>query len=63
MRVVIELSRLNFVHGTGGPFGAGIFDLDTHKLIAPGVNLVVCFNCCVRHAALVALRIAQQVTQ
>jgi tRNA(Arg) A34 adenosine deaminase TadA len=63
MRLVIELSRLNFVHGTGGPFGAGIFDLDTHKLIAPGVNLVVCFNCCVLHAEIVALMIAQQVTQ
>jgi hypothetical protein len=35
MRLVIELSRSNVDHGTGGPFGAGIFDLSTNYLVAP----------------------------
>ncbi|HET7479564.1 MAG TPA: nucleoside deaminase, partial [Rubrobacteraceae bacterium] len=38
MRLVIELSRLNVEHGTGGPFGAAIFDLETNRLVAPGIN-------------------------
>jgi hypothetical protein len=35
MRFVIELSRLNMDQGTGGPFGAAIFDRETGKLLAP----------------------------
>ena len=61
MRLVIELSRLNVDHGTGGPFGAGIFDLSTDRLIAPGVNLVATTNLSAAHAEMVAIMIAQQV--
>jgi tRNA(Arg) A34 adenosine deaminase TadA len=61
MRLVIELSRLNVVHGTGGPFGAGIFDLSTNRLIAPGVNLVPTTNLSTAHAEIVAIMVAQQV--
>lgn len=61
MRLVIELSRLNVGHGTGGPFGAGIFDLSTNRLIAPGVNLVTSTNLSTAHAELVSIMIAQQV--
>ena len=61
MRLVIELSRLNVVRGTGGPFGAGVFDLSTNRLIAPGVNLVTTTNLSTAHAEIVALMIAQQV--
>ncbi len=61
MGLVIELSRLNIKYGTGGPFGAGIFDHQTNKLLAPGVNLVVSTNCSVAHAEMVAVMIAQQV--
>jgi tRNA(Arg) A34 adenosine deaminase TadA len=61
MRLVIELSRLNVVHGTGGPFGAGIFDLSTNRLVAPGVNLVTTTNLSTTHAEIVAIMIAQQV--
>jgi tRNA(Arg) A34 adenosine deaminase TadA len=61
MRLVIELSRLNVVHGTGGPFGAGVFDLSTNRLVAPGVNLVTTANLSTAHAEIVALMIAQQV--
>ncbi len=35
MRLVIELSRLSVDHGTGGPFGAGISDQSTNRLVAP----------------------------
>lgn len=59
MRLVIELSRRNVLMGTGGPFGAAIFALDSGKLLAPGVNLVVPSHCSVAHAETVALMIAQ----
>jgi len=61
MRLVIELSRSNVDHGTGGPFGAGIFDLSTNRLVAPGVNLVATANLSAAHAEMVAIMIAQQV--
>ena len=61
MRLVIELSRLNVEHGTGGPFGAAIFDMSAHTLIAPGVNVVVNARWSGGHAEMVAFAIAQQV--
>ena len=61
MRLVIELSRSNVDHDTGGPFGAGIFDLSTNRLIAPGVNLVATTNLSAAHAEMVAIMISQQV--
>jgi tRNA(Arg) A34 adenosine deaminase TadA len=63
MRLAIRLSRLNVEHGTGGPFGAAIFDVQTQTLIAPGVNLVVPMNCSVLHAEIVAIMMAQQKIQ
>jgi tRNA(Arg) A34 adenosine deaminase TadA len=60
MRFAIELSRLNVEHGTGGPFGAAIFD-DAGRLIAPGVNLVTTSNLSVAHAEIVAIMVAQRV--
>ena len=61
MRLVIELSRLNVDHDTGGPFGAGIFDLSTNRLVAPGVNLVTTSNLSTAHAEMVAIMVAQRV--
>jgi tRNA(Arg) A34 adenosine deaminase TadA len=61
MRLVIELSRSNVDYGTGGPFGAGIFDLSTNRLIAPGVNLVATTNLSAAHAEMVAIMISQQI--
>ena len=61
MRLVIELSRLNIEHATGGPFGAGIFELETNRLIAPGVNLVVQVNNSIAHAEMMAIMIAQHI--
>jgi tRNA(Arg) A34 adenosine deaminase TadA len=60
MRLAVELSRLNLRHGTGGPFGAAIFERETGELLAPGVNLVVAANCSVFHAEMVAIMVAQQ---
>ena len=60
MRLAIELARLNVQYGTGGPFGAAIFCLTTHVLLAPGVNMVVPARCSVLHAEIVATIIAQQ---
>ena len=60
MRLAVELSRLNVRHGTGGPFGAAIFERETGELLAPGVNLVVGSNCSVAHAEMVAIMVAQQ---
>jgi tRNA(Arg) A34 adenosine deaminase TadA len=45
--------------GTGGPFGAAIFNLETHELIAPGINIVISSNCSVLHAEIVAIMLAQ----
>lgn len=61
MRLVVELSRLNVERGTGGPFGAAIFERETGRLLAPGMNLVVPSGCSVAHAEMVAIMIAQRV--
>ena len=59
MALVIELSRQSARHG-GGPFAAGVFEMDTGLLVAVGVNLVVPANCSIAHAELVAIALAQQ---
>ena len=61
MRLVVELARLNVERGTGGPFGAAVFDLSTNRLVAPGMNLVVPSSCSVAHAEMVAIMVAQRV--
>ena len=60
MRLVVELSRMNVRHGTGGPFGAAIFEKESGEILAPGVNLVTSANCSVAHAEIVAFSVAQQ---
>ena len=59
MRLAVDLSRLNLRNGTGGPFGAAIFEAETGRLLAPGVNMVVASNCSVLHAEIVAMMVAQ----
>lgn len=61
MRLAIDLSRLNVEHGTGGPFGAAVFERETGRLVAPGVNLVTSSNLSVAHAEIVAIMVAQRV--
>lgn len=61
MRVAVDLARRNVEEGTGGPFGAAIFDLERHTLVAPGVNLVVGSGFSGAHAEMMAFAVAQQV--
>jgi tRNA(Arg) A34 adenosine deaminase TadA len=60
MDLVIGLARQNVLQNTGGPFGAAIFNADTHELIAPGVNRVVGCQCSVAHAEIMAIMLAQK---
>ncbi len=60
MRIVIQFSRLNFEHDTGGPFAAGVFEKSTGKVVVVGVNRVVPSNVSSAHAEIVALSLAQQ---
>ena len=60
MRLAIALSRENVSRGTGGPFGAAVFEKDTGKLVGVGMNSVVRLNNCALHGEMVAFMIAQQ---
>ena len=59
MRLAIALSRENVLRGTGGPFGACIFEWDSGRLVAVGVNSVVRLNNCTLHGEMVAFMMAQ----
>ncbi len=59
MRFVIDLANRNVIHGTGGPFGAAIFDIGTGKLVAVGVNRVVPSGQSWAHAEMTAFSRAQ----
>ena len=61
MRLAIALAQLNVEHGSGGPFGAAVFEMDSGRLLAPGVNVVVPAGCSVAHAEMMALMVAQRV--
>ena len=63
MRLVIDLARQNINRGSGGPFAAAIFDMETRRLLAAGVNLVTSTNCSVMHAEIVAIIMAQQTAE
>jgi tRNA(Arg) A34 adenosine deaminase TadA len=60
MRLVIRLALSNVEQGTGGPFGAAVFEAQTGALVSVGVNLVTATNCSHAHAEMVALANAQQ---
>jgi tRNA(Arg) A34 adenosine deaminase TadA len=55
----IALANRNVEAGSGGPFGAAIFDAK-HRLISVGVNRVVPHNSSVAHAEMMAFMTAQQ---
>ncbi len=55
----IDLATENVRHQTGGPFGAGIFDIRTDELVAVGVNSVVPANQSWAHAEMTAFSHAQ----
>ncbi len=60
MAFAVELSRRNVEAGTGGPFGAAVFERESGRLIAPGVNVVVPAHTSVAHAETVAIALAGQ---
>ncbi|MBI4544525.1 MAG: nucleoside deaminase [Gemmatimonadetes bacterium] len=57
--LAIELARQNVLHETGGPFGAAIFDSESGRLVAVGMNLVVRLHNSSLHGELVAFMMAQ----
>ena len=59
MAAVIEFSRLNIQHETGGPFAAGVLERISGKLVVIGVNRVMPSNCSSAHAEVMALSLAQ----
>lgn len=62
MRLAINVSRANVDRGDGGPFGAAIFEADTGRLVAVGMNSVVRYNNCALHGEMVAFMMAQKRT-
>lgn len=60
VRFVIQLALTNVTARTGGPFGAAVFDAQTSRLIAIGLNVVEPTNCSLAHAEMVALASAHR---
>jgi tRNA(Arg) A34 adenosine deaminase TadA len=58
--LAISLSRTNIEAGSGGPFGAAVFDADTDRIVSVGVNRVLPQSCSVAHAETMAYMLAQQ---
>ena len=52
--LAIELSRMNVDAGSGGPFGAAVFNADDDCIVSVGVNRVLPQNCSVAHAETMA---------
>jgi tRNA(Arg) A34 adenosine deaminase TadA len=57
--LAIELARRNVDAGTGGPFGAAVFD-GHDRVVSVGVNRVLPQSCSVAHAENMAYMLAQQ---
>jgi tRNA(Arg) A34 adenosine deaminase TadA len=60
MHLAIALARENAARGSGGPFGAAVFERASGRLVAVGVNLVVASGCSHAHAELIALALAER---
>jgi tRNA(Arg) A34 adenosine deaminase TadA len=60
--LAIQLAHRNVELGTGGPFGAAVFDGEG-RLLGVGVNRVVPQTCSVAHAEMMAFMTAQQRVQ
>ncbi len=60
MRLAIGLARENVQRGTGGPFGAAVFESGSGRLVGIGMNLVVECDNSILHAEIVALMIAER---
>jgi tRNA(Arg) A34 adenosine deaminase TadA len=60
MRLAIAVARANVEHGTGGPFGAAIYERDSGRLVAVGMNSVVRLNNSTLNGEMVAFMMAQR---
>ena len=60
MRLAIAVARANVEHDTGGPFGAAVFEKESGRLVAVGMNSVVRLNNCTLHGEMVAFMMAQR---
>ena len=61
MQVAIAVSRANVERGTGGPFGAAVYEVNSGRLVSVGMNSVVRLNNSTLHGEMVAFMMAQQV--
>jgi tRNA(Arg) A34 adenosine deaminase TadA len=59
MRFAIAIARENVARGTGGPFGAAIFEEASGRLVGVGMNSVVRLNNATLHGEMVAFMAAQ----
>jgi tRNA(Arg) A34 adenosine deaminase TadA len=59
MGLAIELARQNVLHGTGGPFGAAVFESGSGALVAAGVNSVTRLQNSMLHAEILAIMLAE----
>lgn len=59
MALAIRLARENVAQGTGGPFGAAIFEQFSGRLVAVGINSVERLRNSTLHAEMVAIMYAQ----
>jgi tRNA(Arg) A34 adenosine deaminase TadA len=59
MRLASELARQNVVHGTGGPFGAAVFESASGMLVGAGVNSVTRLRNSMLHAEVLAIMLAE----
>jgi len=60
MRLAIAISRANVERGSGGPFGAAIFEAPLGRVVSIGMNSVVRYQNCTLHAEMVAFMMAQR---
>lgn len=57
--LVNDLARRNVEADTGGPFAAGVFERDSGRVVALGVNRVVPLGASCAHAEFMAITLAQ----
>ena len=60
MRLAIALAAENVANGSGGPFGAAVFERESGRLIAVGVDSVARLNNSTAHAEMIALQLAER---
>ncbi len=60
MSFVIAAARRNTEESTGGPFASAIFERDSGRLVALGVNRVCTEDLSIMHAEIIALTLAQR---